>query len=66
MKLVSDNTKAPCNLCTLQQSLCKCHCSFCLKHKRDVPGAVLIGDSEALICKLCITESRELVKGPKL
>lgn len=62
MKLIIDNTAEPCNHCKKLQGDCECSCSFCERHKRDVPGKVLIGDGDALICKDCIRNAKGLMK----
>lgn len=65
MKLVIDNTAEPCDHCTKLQGDCKCSCSFCERHKRDVPDKLLItGDHlmGALICKDCVRNAKEMMK----
>ena len=67
MQLIIDNTCEPCNNCQKLQGYCECSCSFCKRHKRNVPDKVLIASerlikgSYAKICKDCVRNAKEMI-----
>ena len=62
MELIIDNTAEPCEHCKKLQGSCDCACSFCKRLKRNVPEKELIAGKEALICRDCIRNAKEMMK----
>lgn len=64
MQLVIDNTCDPCNTCQKLQGYCECTCSFCTRHKSNVPDRMLVsaGDPNVMICKDCVRNAKEMIR----